>query len=81
MRLMKIARSEGLEVFLYVGKLNARRNDRKLTDTDKLFLKKNKVELISEIRDLSSGTRISGEDFFGPGLMQDAIDRMRRNDK
>ena len=75
MRLLKMGWREGLEVFLYDGKLNARRSDGPLTDGDKRFLKLHKGDLVTEIRSLTSGTRISGEDFYGAGLMADAAEK------
>ena len=75
MRLLKMGWAEGLEVFLYDGKLNARRTAYPLTDGDKRFLKLHKGGLITEIRSLTSGTRISGEDFYGSGLMADAAEK------
>jgi len=64
MRLLRKAWSEDLEVFLYDGKLNARRSDGPLTDGDKAFLKKNKDELIFELKDISYGPRVSFDQFI-----------------
>ncbi len=78
MRLLKLAYSEGLEVFLYNGKLNAWRRDGTLTNGDKRFLTKHKDDLISEIKGPSSSIRINGEDFYGRGLMEDAAVRSKK---
>ena len=72
MDFLKLAWKEGLEVFLYDEKLNARRKDGPLTDGDKSFLKKYKAELIQGVTAYQNTPRISGEDFYGPGLMADA---------
>ncbi len=81
MRLLKMAWSEGLEVFLYGGKLNARRKDELLTDGDKKFLVQNEQELITEIKNLTSGKRISGEEFYGKALMEDAAARHKKRSR
>ena len=72
MKLSRLAWKEGLEIFLYADKLNARRRDVPLTDGDKSFLKKHKAELIQEITKIRQAPRISGEEFYGDGLMADA---------
>ena len=64
MRLLKMAWSEGLEVFLYDNRLNARRADCSLTDGDKRFLKLHKIELIAEIKNLTKGQRVSFDQFL-----------------
>ena len=59
----------GIEPFLFFGELNAHRIDRaSLTDTNRAFIRTNKQIIIEEIRNLSTGKRISGEEFFKPFL-------------
>ena len=65
MQLVKVAWASGLDVFLYDGKLNARRSDGPLTDRDKSFLTKHKDELIKELNSYSTRTRTGAAEFFG----------------
>lgn len=81
MRLLRTAWCEGLEVFLYDGKLSAHRGDGQLTEGDKRFLKFHKKALVAEIQNLTTGPRINGEDFYGPSLMADATRRCKRNNQ
>ena len=69
MTILKKCWWRGIEVFLFYGELNAHRMDNKpLTDTDRLFIRTNKLIIIEEIRSPSTGKRISGEEFFKPFL-------------
>ena len=63
--MLRVARADGLDVFLYFGKLNARRTDGLLTASDKSFLTKHKDELIKELKNLTAGIKIEGEQFYG----------------
>ena len=68
----------GIEIFLYFGELTAHRVvGSLLTDGDRKFIRVNKPYIIEEIRSISAAPRISGENFYGPGLMADAA--YRRN--
>ena len=80
--MLRLCWKRGLTIFLYFDELNATRDDgAALSEEDTVFLQKHKAAIIEEITILSSGTRISGEDFYGSELMADAAERAkRRND-
>ena len=55
----------GLEVFLFFGELNAGRDDGKpLTEDDRVFLKKNKPEIVLELGSLLDGVKVSYDSFL-----------------
>ena len=50
----------GLNALLYFGKLSAGRDDgAPLTESDRTFIRMNKKEIIGEIKNLTSGQRVS----------------------
>ena len=55
----------GIEPFIFFGELNASRTDgTPLTDGDRLFVSRNKEELVFEIKDLTYGPRVRFESFI-----------------
>ena len=50
----------GIEPFLFFGELSAHRIDRApLTEADRVFIRKNKAEIVREIKTLLDGERIN----------------------
>ena len=79
MTILERSWEKGLEPFLCYGALNVHRIDRKpMTEADLTFIKINKEQLIAKITSDHCRYRISGEDFYGPGLMADAAERAKR---
>ena len=69
MMILKKCWQRGIEPFLFFGEFTAHRIDKTpLTETDRIFIRMNKTEIIEEIRNISSGTRIDGEEVFKPFL-------------
>ena len=69
MMILKKCWQRGIEPFLFFGELNAHRIDgASLTEPDRIFTRMNKTEIIEEIRNISSGTSIDGDEFFKPFL-------------
>ena len=69
MKMLKKCWQRGIEPFLFFGEFTAHRIDGDpLTETDRIFIRMNKTEIIEEIRSISSGIRIDGEKFFKPFL-------------
>lgn len=64
MKMLRLAWANGLEPFLYDGKLQARRKNGPLTDADKNFLQENKDWLIFELKDLTYGPRVCFDRFI-----------------
>ena len=66
MKTLKKCWKRGLEPFLFFGEPEARRTDNQpLTDSDRIFLKVNRLDIIKELNSYSTGTRIEGKEFYG----------------
>ena len=71
MMTLKKCWQRGIEPFLFFDEFNAHRIDgAPLTDSDRIFIRMNKNEIMEEIRGISAGIRIEGEQFFG-GVYRD----------
>lgn len=64
MKILKRCWSRGVEPFLFFGELSAHRIDKApLTDSDRLFIRMNKTEIIEEIKNITAGERITFDQF------------------
>ncbi len=65
MKILKKCWQRGIEPFLFFGEFNAHRIDgAPLMESDRIFIRMNKREIIEEIKNLTSGDRISFDNFL-----------------
>lgn len=65
MGILKKCWQRGIEPFLFFDELQAHRIDREpLTESDQLFIRTNKIEIILEIRNIAEGERINFDKFL-----------------
>ncbi len=65
MTILKNCWRRGIEPFLYFGELSAHRIDRvPLTESDRVFIRMNKPEIVREIETLLDGERVSFDRFI-----------------
>jgi len=56
---------QGVEAFLFFGEFTAHRVDKTpLTESDRIFIRMNKKEIIAEIKSIPDGVRISFDKFL-----------------
>ena len=66
MKMLKKCWQRGIEPYLFFGQPEAQRTKgQPLTDSDRILLQVNRLDIIKELKNLSAGDRIEGERFYG----------------